>query len=79
MEFNVTNSTTISDILMSDCTLQTVGSIVLICLFALSEAMPFLGETQKNNGVLQLLWQIGKFLLKNRVQESSAEETKSAV
>ena len=43
-----TNTTT--EILTSDCGLQTVGSLlalVFMTLFGLSEAMPFVGDSKK--------------------------------
>jgi hypothetical protein len=59
MEFaNITNTTTIGDVLTGDCGLQTVGTLSLLVLFSLSEAMPFLGDAKKNNGLAQTILKV---------------------
>jgi len=55
---NVTNMTTIGDVLTSDCGLQTAGALSLLVLFGLSEAMPFLGDAKKNNGLVQTVLKV---------------------
>jgi len=55
---NITNTTTIGDVLTSDCGLQTVGALSMLVLFGLSEAMPFLGDAKKNNGLVQTILKV---------------------
>ena len=66
-----TNTTT--EILTSDCGLQTVGSLlalVFMALFGLSEAMPFVGDSKKNNGVIQTILKVLSYKKKPRVSDT---------
>lgn len=55
---NITNTTTLADVLTSECGLQTVGALSMLVLFGLSEAMPFLGDAKKNNGLVQTILKV---------------------
>ena len=66
---NITNTTTVENILTSNCGLQTIGSLVALLLFGLSEAMPFLGDAEKNNGLTQTVLKILLSIFKNAYQK----------
>lgn len=69
---NVTNTTSVLDVLTGECGLQTIGSLVLVLMFGLSEAMPFLGDAKKNNGLIQTLVKVLLSLCKKR-QDNALE------
>jgi hypothetical protein len=69
---NVTNTTSVLDVLTGECGLQTIGSLVLVLMFGLSEAMPFLGDAKKNNGLIQTSVKLLLSLCKKR-QDNALE------
>ena len=67
---NVTNTTSVLDVLTGECGLQTIGSLVLVVMFGLSEAMPFLGDAKKNNGLIQTIVKVLLSLCKKRQNDA---------
>ena len=73
MNFNVTNQTDITDILLSNCGIQTIGSLVLFILLSMSEVMPFLGDSERNNGMLQFICKLLVSLTKMKKSQNGIE------
>lgn len=71
---NVTNTTSVLDVLTGECGLQTIGSLVLVLMFGLSEAMPFLGDAKKNNGLIQTIVKVLLTLCKKRQEDEDEDE-----
>lgn len=74
---NITNTTTIADIVTSYCGLQTAGALSMLVLFGLSEAMPFLGDSKKNNGIIQTIIKVLLSLIKSAYTKKEEEPVDS--
>ena len=54
---NITNTTVLTDSFLQ-CEASTLASMILAVLFIFSEIMPFIGDKNHNNSILQFIHEI---------------------